>query len=97
MGAPPNAIDILPEIKGVVFNVAWKNRVAVTMDAVTGPTAHFIVRDDLIASKLAAGRSQDLADVEAVLKAAAAAHGTSKATATAKPRKSRTKKPQAGT
>jgi hypothetical protein len=32
--------------------------------------ASFISRDDLIAAKLASGRAQDLADVEAIRKAA---------------------------
>ena len=63
MGVPPIAVDILPSIKGVAFNAAWKNRVLVTVDTDTGLSANFISREDLIAAKLAAGRSQDLADV----------------------------------
>ncbi len=72
MGVPPVAIDIMPEIKGVVFNAAWKNRVAVTVDTETGLVANFISREDLISAKLAAGRGQDLADVEAIRNAVAA-------------------------
>ena len=69
MGEPPVAVDILPAIKGVAFNAAWKNRVAVTVDSATGLTAHFISCDDLIAAKLASGRTRDLADVEELRKA----------------------------
>lgn len=71
MGVPPVAIDILSGIKGVAFNAAWKNRVAVILDRETGLTAHFISRDDLIAAKLAAGRPHDLGDVDAIRTAAA--------------------------
>ena len=40
------------------------------LDSATGLTALFISKDDLIAAKLASGRRQDLADVEAIEKAA---------------------------
>lgn len=70
MGVAPLAIDLLPQIKGVEFNGAWKNRVSVTVDADTGLTATFISREDLISAKLAAGRAQDLGDVEALRAAA---------------------------
>ncbi len=36
------------------------------IDTQTGLTAFFISREDLIASKLAAGRTRDLADVEEI-------------------------------
>ena len=72
MGVPPVAIDILPEIPGVAFNAAWKNRSTQTIDEETGLSAHFISHADLIAAKLAAGRPRDLADVEELRKAAAA-------------------------
>jgi len=39
------------------------------IDQATGTTANFLFRDDLIAAKLAAGRPQDLADVDAIKKA----------------------------
>jgi hypothetical protein len=63
MGRTPLIVDILPEIEGVDFERAWQNRVEATVDAQTGLTATFISREDLIASKLAAGRPQDIADV----------------------------------
>ena len=71
MGVPPVAIDILPEIKGVTFAAAWKNRKKVVVDPAIGLSAHFISRADLIAAKLAAGRPQDLADVDALRRAKA--------------------------
>ena len=45
-------------------------RVEDVVDAASGLKASFISRDDLIAAKLASGRAQDLADVEAIRKAA---------------------------
>jgi len=69
MGTPPVMVDILPEISGVDFDVAWQRRVMETIDAETGLQAAFICADDLIAAKMAAGRAQDLADVEALRKA----------------------------
>lgn len=69
MGTPPVMVDILPEISGVDFDAAWQRRVAVTIDAQTGLMAEFISDTDLIAAKLAAGRPQDLADVDALKKA----------------------------
>ncbi len=72
MGVPPIAIDILSEIAGVKFAQAWKNRSTEIVDPESGLTAHFISRADLIAGKLAAGRPQDLADVDALRRAQAA-------------------------
>jgi len=69
MGTPPIMVDILPEISGVDFNAAWRRRVMATIDAETGLQAAFISATDLIASKEAAGRPQDLADVAALCKA----------------------------
>jgi hypothetical protein len=39
------------------------------IDTATGLKANFISADDLIASKLASGRPQDLADADAIRKA----------------------------
>jgi hypothetical protein len=69
MGHEPVAVDILSEIPGVDFDAAWERRVEDVIDAVTGLKANFISREDLITAKLAAGRPQDLADVEAIRKA----------------------------
>jgi hypothetical protein len=69
MGREPVAVDILSEIPGVDFDAAWERRVEEVIDQATGTTANFLSRDDLIAAKLASGRPQDLADVEAIRKA----------------------------
>jgi hypothetical protein len=63
-GREPVAVDILPGIDGVAFDEAWERRVEGVIDPASGLTAFFISRADLIASKLAAGRMRDLADVE---------------------------------
>jgi hypothetical protein len=70
MGREPVSADILTEIPGVNFDVAWERRVEHTVDAQTGLKAFFISRDHLIAAKLASARPQDLADVDAIRKAA---------------------------
>ena len=71
-GHDPHGFDILPDIPGVDFEAAWGRRVEGVIDPKTGLKAFFISALDLIASKLAAGRPQDLADAEAVRKAAEA-------------------------
>ena len=60
------AVDILSGIDGVNFDQAWDRRVAGLIDAKSGLTAYFISKEDLIASKIAAGRLRDLADVEEI-------------------------------
>lgn len=87
MGVPPVAIDIMSEIPGVMSHSAWKNRVTHVIDEPSGLTAHFISRPDLIAAKLAAGRPQDLADVDAVRRAMEAVNPAPK------PKRPRTKNP----
>ena len=61
MGVPPVRVDILMGIPGVSFAEAWSHRMEVDFD---GLVVSFIGRDDLIAAKRAAGRPQDLLDVE---------------------------------
>jgi hypothetical protein len=70
MGREPVAVDILPEIDGVDFDLAWEKRVEGVIDSASGLTANFISADDLMVAKIAAGRPQDLADVAALRKAA---------------------------
>jgi hypothetical protein len=65
-GREPVAVDILPGIDGVNFDEAWSRRVEGVIDAKSGLTVFFISKIDLIASKLAAGRMRDLADVEEI-------------------------------
>jgi hypothetical protein len=66
MGVAPVRIDILMSLSGVAFDSAWRSRVIVGFE---GTPISFISREDLIKSKLAAGRPQDLLDVE-ILKSA---------------------------
>ena len=61
MGSPPVRVDILMDIPGVNFEEAWERRLEVQFDEVSVP---FISKQDLIATKRAAGRPQDLLDIE---------------------------------
>jgi Nucleotidyl transferase of unknown function (DUF2204) len=63
-GREPLAVDILSNVDGVDFDAAWERRVVANVDPGSGLSVFFISMDDLIASKLAAGRLRDLADVE---------------------------------
>ncbi|MCY3819726.1 MAG: hypothetical protein OXH52_10265 [Gammaproteobacteria bacterium] len=63
MGMPPNRVDILMGIPGVEFQAAWKRRLEVDFD---GLVVSFISREDLISAKQAAGRPQDLIDLQAL-------------------------------
>ena len=69
-GRDPHGFDILPYIPGVDFDAAWERRVETVVDPKSGLKANFISADDLIASKLASGRPQDIADADAIRKAA---------------------------
>ena len=66
MGVSPHMVEILPQISGVTFEDAWQRRVETVIDEQTGLKAFVISADDFITNKLASGRHQDLADVEAV-------------------------------
>ena len=61
IGLAPLRIDILTEIDGVNFNDAWADRFKTTFG---GVPVYVISRRHLIANKRAAGRLQDLADIE---------------------------------
>jgi hypothetical protein len=69
MGTAPQMIEILPEISGVEFDQAWERRVKEVIDEDTGLTAFVISAADLMTNKLAAARSQDIADAAAVRRA----------------------------
>jgi hypothetical protein len=64
LGTAPVRIDILTDVDGIrSFAAAWKRRAR----GVYGETAaEFVALDDLIASKVAAGRPQDLGDLDAL-------------------------------
>jgi hypothetical protein len=61
MGVPPVRVDILMSIPGLSFDEAWERRVAVDLEGISVP---FVSKRDLITSKLASGRPQDLIDAE---------------------------------
>lgn len=63
IGVEPIRIDILTSIDGVTFAEAWPARVAARYG---DQPIHVLGRGDLLRNKLAAGRRQDLADVEAL-------------------------------
>lgn len=65
IGIPPVRIDLVTEIDGVEFADAWNERVETTLAGI--PVAVLSLAD-LIRNKKAAGRLQDLADVEALEK-----------------------------
>lgn len=61
LGFPPNRIDLMTSVPGVEFEGAWERRVE---DFYGGERVAYLGREDLIRSKRAAGRLQDLADLE---------------------------------
>jgi hypothetical protein len=63
LGRAPNRIDLLTRLWGVDFDAAWKRRVEAHLDDV--PVA-FLSRTDLLRSKRATARAQDLADAAAL-------------------------------
>jgi Nucleotidyl transferase of unknown function (DUF2204) len=69
-GNEPIAVDVLPGIDGLDFDTAWENRVEGIVDSKSGLSAFFVSSADLIAAKIAAGRPQDLADIDALRKSA---------------------------
>jgi len=68
-GYEPRCVDILPDIPGIAFEAAWERRVEGVIDPHSGLKGFFISAEDLIATKMAAGRPQDIADAEAIRKA----------------------------
>lgn len=69
MGREPMGIDILTYIPGVEFDAAWSRRIEAVLDEENDLPGAVISREDLLAAKRAAGRQQDLADIEAIEKA----------------------------
>jgi hypothetical protein len=61
LGYPPNRIDLITTPSGVDFESCYTSRVEVVIDEVA---VNFIDLDNLKKSKKAAGRLQDLADLE---------------------------------
>jgi hypothetical protein len=63
MGRPPLRIELLTGISGVSFEECYPRRESQTID---GLEVAYISRNDLLTNKRAAGRAQDLADLEAL-------------------------------
>jgi hypothetical protein len=61
LGSPPARVDLLRTIPGVDFRAAMSRALCVDWD---GTPASIISREDLIASKRAAGRARDLRDLK---------------------------------
>lgn len=60
IGIEPMRIDILTDIDGVEFSVAWKNK---TNNSLFGEEIHFIGMNDLIKNKTSTNRTKDKYDV----------------------------------
>lgn len=61
LGYPPSRIDLLTDLDELNFEACYQQREKLELD---GLTVAFIDVDSLILTKKAAGRMQDLADVE---------------------------------
>jgi len=61
LGYPPFRIDLLTDIDGVQFSVAWPHRETFVHE---GQPLHFIGLEDLKANKRASARPRDLDDLE---------------------------------
>lgn len=61
IGVPPIRIDVITAIDGVEFSDAWPDRIQTTFE---GENVAVLSMNHLIVNKKAAGRLQDLADVE---------------------------------
>ena len=65
MGVPPVRVDVLMGIPGIKFEECWNRRMEVDFE---GLKVIFMSKQDLIASKRAAGRPQDLIDADLLSK-----------------------------
>ena len=61
IGVEPVRIDIMTSVPGLAFETAWKNRVIVDFG---GESAPVLCRQDVLKSKIAAGRRRDHRDVK---------------------------------
>ena len=59
IGLAPHRIDVLMAVKGLEFAKAWERRVEASFEDVT---MNLVCKEDLLTSKEAAGRPQDLID-----------------------------------
>ena len=63
LGLAPNRIDLLTSLTGIEFDEAWKDRVNAELD---GLPVVFLSPAALIRNKRATGRTQDIADADAL-------------------------------
>jgi hypothetical protein len=61
MGSPPMMIELINAVGGVTFEEIWRNKVSCHYGDVP---VFFISKSDLLKSKKAAGRPQDIRDLE---------------------------------
>ena len=61
IGTPPGQVELFNRIPGLTFDGAWRNKVE---GQYGGISVSFVSREDLIASKRATSRPQDLRDIE---------------------------------
>ena len=61
VGMAPHRIDVIMGVKGLTFPEAWSRQVETEFE---GETIRLVCKPDLIISKEAAGRPQDLIDLD---------------------------------
>jgi hypothetical protein len=61
IGIEPHRIDVMMQIKGLEFSQAWSHRVQTNFEDVA---IALLSKKDLLISKTAAGRPQDLIDID---------------------------------
>jgi len=64
-GFPPERIDVMTSVSGVVFDEAWPHRISVDIEGKQHPV---IGKEEFIRNKRAAGRPQDLVDADVIAK-----------------------------
>jgi len=62
-GRAPHQVELLNDVKGITWDEAWRGAVS---EQLFGQKVRYLDFETLIKSKKAAGRLQDLADVEAL-------------------------------
>ena len=75
IGVEPNRIDVMMGIQGVTFEKAWPRRIRTTYGKVR---VYLLSREDLIRTKRAAGRPQDMLDLDRLKTRAAKRRSSSK-------------------
>jgi hypothetical protein len=65
LGYEPYRIDILVSLEGLIFEDCFEHRIVANFE---GTPLNYINMDDLIKAKMHAGRPQDLADADKLLK-----------------------------